>query len=1124
MKKILRSYFTTLAIAVAALLPGSRALANHLVGMDLTYTWVSGTTYKITLVAYGDCGSVASSTAFSMLPTATPHICIYNGNSYWNWLQLSLESPGTEITPVCPDSAGYTQCTSLSYTIPGIKRYVYSNTITLPSESHYWRFLFTGQMGNHIAGRATAITNMVTGSSVQLIDTLDNTGRHNSSPIMAVLPTPYYCVTTDNCYNPGAYDPDSDSLSFGIVNAINGSASSATSSATCTAGASVTYIGAGVTGPTPLNTTGGSFAFDALTGQICFNSPVLQRSVAVYNIREYRNDTFVGSMQREMTFLLLSCTNPPPDEGVITPSTVAVQAITATSFAVCGNAGSFCLNFDPTDEDPLKTITVTATGLTGTGLTFTVTDNGTTTPHCTLCGNASLMSPGLITIYITMTDNKCPITGTKTFAITLQVYPVPTITYNVLTNATCLDKSIVQIVPGGTGKPWTIKVVDTLHTADTIQTFVDSVAFLDTLPPGVYYNTIFTSVTNKCPALDTMVLNPPFPIPLHDTIINPDICGINNGKIILDSIPYGTIDTIKYRYNGVWQPQILATPGLAVNGDSIFIPNLYAGTYDSIVVKFGFCTTDTIGPLTLVNPPFIFSRLDTTRPSKCGFCDGKLVFHGLMPGQQDTLQFNVTRWDTTGAVTMIYPYYVGSDSNIVVSGVCPGSYSGISIHFSPSCSTTIPDFILPAPGITAAFDTSSKAGCHGDTVFFTNHSMPAEDLSYHWYFGDGSDQIADNPVHIYTNTTSTYTVKLFITNSKCIDSAIKDIPLNNSVHAGFTLQPTAGILCQNVPDTLTNTSTGGYGSDPLSYSWYFGDGNGSTSSAAVLNYTYTRVGTYQVMLVAANTVPCYDTAVKSVSVDSISGMRIDMTDSVLCGGQGANMQAVYAHVGDTSLAWSISDGFNMLHTNPVFHPFDGPSLAASVEVYTVSVTVKFRACPDETASRTVTVFSYPNINLGPDTAMCPGSSPIVLMDTVNSAGAGAHWSWSTGETTPGITVTAPGWYTNTVTVNGCSASDTIWVANDCYMSIPNVFTPNGDGVNDYFFPRQFLTRGVVKFSMNIYNRWGQAVYQTTNTDGLGWDGAFNNIPQPGGVYVYIIDVSFKDGQHEHHQGNVTLLR
>jgi gliding motility-associated-like protein len=92
------------------------------------------------------------------------------------------------------------------------------------------------------------------------------------------------------------------------------------------------------------------------------------------------------------------------------------------------------------------------------------------------------------------------------------------------------------------------------------------------------------------------------------------------------------------------------------------------------------------------------------------------------------------------------------------------------------------------------------------------------------------------------------------------------------------------------------------------------------------------------------------------------------------------------------------------------------------------------------------------------------------------------------------------------------------------MDIPNAFTPNGDGLNDYFFPRQQLSSGLVTFSMQIYNRWGQEIFATTNIDGRGWDGKFNGVDQPEGVFIYIIEGTFRDGQKESHKGNVTLVR
>jgi gliding motility-associated-like protein len=100
----------------------------------------------------------------------------------------------------------------------------------------------------------------------------------------------------------------------------------------------------------------------------------------------------------------------------------------------------------------------------------------------------------------------------------------------------------------------------------------------------------------------------------------------------------------------------------------------------------------------------------------------------------------------------------------------------------------------------------------------------------------------------------------------------------------------------------------------------------------------------------------------------------------------------------------------------------------------------------------------------------------------------------------------------------------VQVAKDCYLDIPNSFTPNGDGINDYFWPRPFHSSGIVKFKMSIYNRWGQKIWETTRIDGRGWDGMFNGAPQPAGVFVYMVEAELKNGFAEKYEGNVTLLR
>ena len=95
---------------------------------------------------------------------------------------------------------------------------------------------------------------------------------------------------------------------------------------------------------------------------------------------------------------------------------------------------------------------------------------------------------------------------------------------------------------------------------------------------------------------------------------------------------------------------------------------------------------------------------------------------------------------------------------------------------------------------------------------------------------------------------------------------------------------------------------------------------------------------------------------------------------------------------------------------------------------------------------------------------------------------------------------------------------------DCYLNIPNSFSPTGDGLNDYFLPRELLSSGLKSFKMNIYNRWGENIFFTDKVEGRGWDGKYNGVPQPIGSYVYIIEAVFDNGMRKTFKGNVTLIR
>lgn len=137
----------------------------------------------------------------------------------------------------------------------------------------------------------------------------------------------------------------------------------------------------------------------------------------------------------------------------------------------------------------------------------------------------------------------------------------------------------------------------------------------------------------------------------------------------------------------------------------------------------------------------------------------------------------------------------------------------------------------------------------------------------------------------------------------------------------------------------------------------------------------------------------------------------------------------------------------------------------------------------------------------------------------------SSYTWNTGSNQDYVDITKPGTYSVLFTDNnGCKGADSIQVSyiNCASVYIPNAFTPNGNGVNDVFRP--FFPSPISNYHIEIYNRWGNKVYEN-NKSNAGWDGTYQSSLQPAGVYVYIF--TFKkdiDGIEERRSGSLILIR
>jgi gliding motility-associated-like protein len=88
------------------------------------------------------------------------------------------------------------------------------------------------------------------------------------------------------------------------------------------------------------------------------------------------------------------------------------------------------------------------------------------------------------------------------------------------------------------------------------------------------------------------------------------------------------------------------------------------------------------------------------------------------------------------------------------------------------------------------------------------------------------------------------------------------------------------------------------------------------------------------------------------------------------------------------------------------------------------------------------------------------------------------------------------------------------------ITIPNAFTPNGDGINEIFKPHG---QNIKSINGKIFNRWGQELFKWNDLNS-GWDGKHNGQDVSAGVYFYVIEVTFEDGEIQEKHGSIEVIR
>lgn len=184
---------------------------------------------------------------------------------------------------------------------------------------------------------------------------------------------------------------------------------------------------------------------------------------------------------------------------------------------------------------------------------------------------------------------------------------------------------------------------------------------------------------------------------------------------------------------------------------------------------------------------------------------------------------------------------------------------------------------------------------------------------------------------------------------------------------------------------------------------------------------------------------------------------------------------------------------------------------------TYIATYDFNNCPTQIDTIYITVIEN-NLDNIDDYELCLNDTfYLILPNELDVA-----YSWSNGVIGNVFNTLQSGLFYLSISKNNCVFVDSFQIVNDCIpiIEIPNVFSPNNDGINDYFIPSNI--KNIDGIDISIINRWGNIVHNEVG-DSFSWNGYNNGIKCTNGVYFYKIKITSILGEELFYQGFLTLL-
>ena len=433
-------------------------------------------------------------------------------------------------------------------------------------------------------------------------------------------------------------------------------------------------------------------------------------------------------------------------------------------------------------------------------------------------------------------------------------------------------------------------------------------------------------------------------------------------------------------------------------------------------------------------------------------------------------------------------------------------------------------FVVSSP--TVNFTSNKDTACLYSQKFnLINQTNYTGSFTSQWDLGDGNVLSSDDVLGKDYTTPGMKMVKLIVTSDQgCKDSISKPLEVFSVPTTSFSINTKTQCLDGN--SFVFNNVTNENGNANTNYQWaIFGKSPTSYTGKDIPNQILADTGWHDVILTAINDNNCQNSYSDKIYVAETP--QVSIVGRNHC--QGESLQWGHNLVlnnGTASYAWSFGNGGVSSQPNPNF-------TYTQAGDYTVQLTVTSSfGCVGKANDFPVSIFTKPTASFDSEYLLSRGLETDWKFAYTGTGADQLLWLFEDGQNDVGLapvfkTFSATGDFGVTLqasTANGCrdSSSQTIFLKPELLMWIPNVFTPNIDGLNDDFGPN--VTFGLEKYRLRIYDRWGNKVFETEDPENR-WTGLDpNGEPIMPGMYAYQMYFRYVDNKLYVYKGTVLVER